>query len=374
MERCDVLIIGGGPAGSTCAWRLKAAGLDVLILDRQEFPRDKVCAGWIIPAVINELELDCGDYQQGRVLQPFHGFRTGMIGGAQITTDYGQPVSYGIRRCEFDHYLLQRSGARLQLGEPLKQIEFQQGRWLVNGQISAALLIDAGGHFCPVARLLGAKLGSDEHLITAQEIEFEMTAEQAAHCMIDATIPELFFCTDLKGYGWCVRKENFLNIGLGREENHKLAQHVAEFRALLIAQGRIPANVPDKFHGHAYLLSSQKNPRPLFSDNALLIGDASGLAYPQSGEGIRPAIESALLAAEVIIDADGDYSSARLKAYEDKIHARFGPRHANDGNTWLPHGIREFAARQLLASEWLTRHVLLDRWFLHTNLPEISSA
>ena len=58
MESCDVLIVGGGPAGSTCAWQLRQAGLDVLVMDKQTFPRDKVCAGWITPAVVESLELD----------------------------------------------------------------------------------------------------------------------------------------------------------------------------------------------------------------------------------------------------------------------------------------------------------------------------
>ena len=52
MDRCDVLIVGGGPAGSSCAWRLVTAGLDVVVVDKANFPRDKVCAGWITPAVV----------------------------------------------------------------------------------------------------------------------------------------------------------------------------------------------------------------------------------------------------------------------------------------------------------------------------------
>jgi flavin-dependent dehydrogenase len=61
METCDVIIVGGGPAGSSCAWKLRAAGWDVVVVDRANFPRDKVCAGWITPAVIEELQLDLED-------------------------------------------------------------------------------------------------------------------------------------------------------------------------------------------------------------------------------------------------------------------------------------------------------------------------
>src|SRR5438034_8817232 len=99
METCDCLIVGGGPAGSSCARALAAAGFDVIVLDKAEFPRDKVCAGWITPAVVDELQIDLDDFQRGRTLQPITGFRTSLIDGPQIDTTYDRVVSYGIRRC-----------------------------------------------------------------------------------------------------------------------------------------------------------------------------------------------------------------------------------------------------------------------------------
>jgi menaquinone-9 beta-reductase len=143
MDRCDVLIIGGGPAGSSCAWRLRESGLDVLVLDRKAFPRDKTCAGWVTPPVVDVLQVDLDEYARGRVCQPLTGFRTGLIGGREVETQYGRVVSYGIRRCEFDYYLLERSGARLRLGEPLKTIERENGQWIVNGEIEAPLVVGA---------------------------------------------------------------------------------------------------------------------------------------------------------------------------------------------------------------------------------------
>src|SRR5580704_7008098 len=137
MEACDVLIVGGGPAGSSCAWSLRNSGLDVGILDRQTFPRDKVCGGWITPQVLSELGIDPAEYQRDRLLQPITGFRTGYIGGPALDTDYHATVSYGIRRREFDEYLLRRSSARLFEGISLASIERQNDGWLVNGNIRA---------------------------------------------------------------------------------------------------------------------------------------------------------------------------------------------------------------------------------------------
>ncbi len=214
MDDCDVLIVGGGPAGSACAWGLRHSGLDVAILDKQTFPRDKVCGGWITPAVLSELGIDAADYARGRLLQPITGFRTGSIGGRALETDYHATVSYGIRRREFDDYLLRRSGARLREGVALTSLERAGGGWIVNGQTRARLLVGAGGHFCPVAKLTGAK-GARENAVVAQEAEFEMDERQRAGCRVRPEIPELYFCADIKGYGWCFRKQNFLNIGLG---------------------------------------------------------------------------------------------------------------------------------------------------------------
>ena len=62
MAQCDVLVVGGGPAGSSCARALAAAGMEVLVLDRAVFPRPKVCAGWVTPQVFTTLEIEPRDY------------------------------------------------------------------------------------------------------------------------------------------------------------------------------------------------------------------------------------------------------------------------------------------------------------------------
>jgi menaquinone-9 beta-reductase len=372
METCDVLIVGGGPAGSSCAWGLRNSGLDVAILDRQTFPRDKICGGWITPQVLSELAIDPAEYAPGRVLQPITGFRTGWIGGPALDTGYQATVSYGIRRREFDEYLLRRSGARLLEGIPLASLQRDNGGWIVNGRTKARLLVGAGGHFCPVARLTGAK-PPREKAVVAQEAEFEMDHRQQAGCRVRADMPELYFCADIKGYGWCFRKRNYLNIGLGRMDQHRLSEHVAAFVRFLKAAGRISFDVPAALLGHAYLLYGVSD-RKVADDAVLLIGDAVGLAYKQSGEGIRPAIESGLLAAQVIAAAKGDYSRESLGAYQQLLAGRFG----TSGQDWasrvgerLPSAWIGALGRRLLGARWFVRDVVIDRWFLHANEPAL---
>jgi menaquinone-9 beta-reductase len=371
MDACDVLIVGGGPAGSSCAWKLRHSGLDVAILDKQTFPRDKVCGGWITPAVLTELEIDPAEYARGRVLQSITAFRTGCIDGAAMETGYDAPVSYGIRRREFDDYLLQRSGARLIQGVSLKTLERSGGWWIANGEIRARLLVGAGGHFCPVAKLTGAKT-SGEDVVVAQEAEFAMDAGQQAGCRVRAETPELYFCSDLKGYGWCFRKQNFLNIGLGRMDQHRLSEHVAGFLRFLKAAGRISFDIPTPL-GHAYLLYGESE-RKVAGDGVLLIGDAAGLAYPQSGEGIRPAVESGLLAAHTILAAQGSYSPEQLDPYRESLAGRFG----GSGKDWasnlgrqLPSSWIGALGRRLLGARWFVRDVVIQRWFLHANEPAL---
>lgn len=366
-ERCDALVVGGGPAGSSCARALRQAGLDVVVLDKSEFPRNKVCAGWITPPVMEALQIDTTDYARDHVLQPITGFSVARLGGRAHDTDYARVVSYGIRRCEFDHYLLQRSGARLRLGESLRHIERRDGQWRINDAVEAPLLIGAGGHFCPVARHLGADVGRGEVAVTAREFEFLMSSAQQDACPVLPEHPELRFCADLKGYGWIFRKGDYLNVGLGREDPEGLAAHSAAFLELLQSTGRVPADAPAAFKGHAYLLYAHHS-RTVLGEGVLLAGDAAGLAYPQSGEGIRPAVESGLMAAATVIAAKGRYGPSQLEPYRARLKDRFGVA-APDAA--MPERVRSFVGKQMLASRWLSRHVLLDRWFLHHHQPAL---
>ena len=123
--------------------------------------------------------------------------------------------------------------------------------------------------------------------------------------------------------------------------------------------------------GHAYALYGHTS-RQIAGDGVLLIGDAVGLAYAQSGEGIRPAIESGLLAAKVVVAAQGCYSQERLEAYRDLLVERFGQADSH----WLtrlgqrvPSGLVSLIGRRLMATEWFCREVVLNRWFLRQHKP-----
>jgi geranylgeranyl reductase family protein len=361
VERSDVLIVGGGPAGSSCAAALVAAGRDVLVLDRHGFPREKPCAGWITPEVVARLGLPLDEYARARTLQPISRFRIGRIGGRAVDVDYGTPVSYGIRRCEFDTELLRRSGARTRLGEGVADIRREGREWTVNGRFAAPTLVGAGGHFCPVARILNGP-SPREAPVVAQEVEFRLEGSALDGCRVAPERPELYFSPDLRGYGWCFRKGAHLNVGLGRRDRQALPQHVEAFLAWLVREGRIATAPKAGWRGHAYLVR-EGAARRVAADGALLVGDAAGLAFAASGEGILPAIVSGQLAAEAILEAGGVADESRLgRRYARRLDEQLGspPR-----GRAAPGSLAAAVGAALLSSPWFARHVVLDRWFLH---------
>lgn len=376
LERRDAVVVGGGPAGSTLARALVRQGASVAVLDKQSFPRDKTCAGWITPAVIASLGLDLDAYRDGgRVLQPIHGFSVARMGDAPLRSEHGAaPASYAIRRCEFDHYLLQRSGAELRTGRAVASLERSGRDWIVNGTLRTPLLVGAGGHFCPVARALGADLGRGESPVGAQEFEVRLTAGQARRSPVRADTPQLYFCPDLAGYAWVVRKGDWLNVGIGRRGPRRLAEHFDRFLAERVREGVLDEEVArTRPHGHAYLLYPHAA-RPLVADGALLVGDAAGLAYPESGEGIRPAVESALLAAEAILACRGAYARGDLARYARAVEMRFGPRAPDTARSApLPGRLKQAAAALLMRSPWFTREVVTRRWFLHEHVAPLGA-
>lgn len=377
MQQCDVLIVGGGPAGSTLALTLAKFGLSAIVMDRQQFPRDKVCAGWVTPPILQSLHIDPDNYRRGRVLQPILGFRLGLIGGDAAAATYLRhvPVSYGIRRCEFDHYLLQHSGARLMLGQGCNSIRRSGAAWIINEAVTAPLLAGAGGHYCPVARYLGGYARTSTPVVVAQEIEFKMSPAQARECKVEAELPELYFCEDFKGYGWVFRKGDYLNIGLGREDKENLTTQVRVLVHYLQGLKKIPRDLPGKFHGHAYLLY-EHSARPVSGEGIVLVGDAAGLAFMHSGEGIRPAIESGILAGEIIHMAQGDYSETKLQGYRHALINRFGQRTPvlKQVLSMFPDQFRSYLARRLMAMPWFANRVVIDDWFLHRRQLPLSLA
>ena len=306
MIETDVIIVGGGPAGASCAWRLRQNNIKCLILDQHTFPRIKICAGWITPEVIQDLNLNISDYPYG--ITTFNSFHI-SIRKLKFKLCTNQ---YAIRRVEFDDWLLHRAGVPFKLHN-VKTITQTGNKYIIDDMYASKYLIGAGGTHCPVYRTFFSKISprSKESFIVALEEEFPY-AYTDDRC-------QLWFMEDhLPGYAWYVPKANgYINIGLGgnaeqmKGNGETLKDHWSKLKEKLDRLGLVKGHT-FRPRGYSYYLR-QKHP-VVRTGNALIVGDAVGLATLDMGEGIRSAIKSGLLAAEAIIH-DTDYSMASIPKY-----------------------------------------------------------
>jgi flavin-dependent dehydrogenase len=249
------------------------------------------------------------------------------------------------------------------LSDPAVSIRRDGTQWIVNESVKAAMLVGAGGHFCPIARWLNPAIGAAP-LVVAQEAELCLAPGAPSAWTAAAGIPELYFSRDLKGYGWCFRKGDYLNVGLGRLDRHSLPGATSDFIGFLRGRHKAPTGAAWRWRGHAYHVADSVHRRVLDA-GVLLVGDAAGLAYPQSGEGIWPAIESGLAAASTIAAANGDYRRERLEPYERQLAAQYrGHATRHDRFRTAFAGMTAIIGRRLMDVPWFVRRVVLDRWFL----------
>jgi menaquinone-9 beta-reductase len=306
MIHKDVLIVGGGPAGSACAGRLRQYSLDALILDKADFPRQKPCAGWVTPALFQALDIIPDDYPNG--LTKFSSFQV-SIKGIKFKLHTHQ---YAIRRWEFDAWMLERSGVDHETHQ-VNVIRKENDKFIVDDRYSARFIVGAGGTHCPVRHTFFSDLpiAQEPTLIIAKEEEFQYSIrDERCHLW--------FFENGLPGYAWYVPKTgSWLNVGIGgaaaglKAKGETLNQYWDRLVLQLMEMGLVKDY---NFHpaGHSYRLRT-KNLKGR-QGNALLIGDSLGLATLDMGEGIGPAIQSGILAANSIVTGV-DYTLSSIPKY-----------------------------------------------------------
>lgn len=292
MITAETIIVGGGPAGSSCARRLRQLGSECIVLDRQVFPRIKLCAGWITPQVVQDLEIDVDRYPHSWLSFADIQIHVRGFGFAMKT------LQYSIRRYEFDNWLLQRSGAPVHT-HLVKTIGQVDGYYTIDGKYRCRYLVGAGGTQCPVYRTFFRDVNP-----RAKELQTVTLEQEFPYRWQDGKCHLWFFDQGLPGYSWYVPKNpDHLNVGIGGMA-HKLKQsdrdirHYWERFTKMLDRHAFTTAYPYDPKGYSYYLRG--NVDVVRIDNAFVTGDAAGLATRDLCEGIGPAVKSGMLAAEAI--------------------------------------------------------------------------
>ena len=309
MHTAPANVVGGGPAGSTCAWKLREAGLDVLVLDRATFPRTKLCAGWVTPEALQDLELDPGDYPHS--IMTFDRLHMHW----KVFSTKPATRQYSIRRYEFDDYLLRRAGATV-LQHKVRKIERHHGDHVIDGEFRSKYLVGAGGTSCPVYRTF-----FHDSLPRAGALQTATLEHEFAYDWKDPTCHLWFFDGRLPGYAWYVPKAGgYINVGLGgmaeqlKKQDGHLRDYWREFIGKLKKRGLVDYEAYDP-RGYSYYVRGEVD--AVCEGNTYIVGDAVGLATRDMCEGIGPAVRSSLLAARSIATGE-PYSLAGIGTLSGK--------------------------------------------------------
>ncbi|WBL35515.1 geranylgeranyl reductase family protein [Tepidiforma flava] len=313
----DVIVAGAGPAGSTAARELAAAGARVLLLDRAGFPRYKACGGGIPRRTERLLPFPIDPVVEDQVSLLDIAWR----GRYRFVRDSGEPFAAMVMRSRFDALLLEharRAGAEFRPGSAVRALETGphgvHARTEDGFAASAAFLIAADGAHSPVGRMAG--LGQDLAECAAYEIEVRAPGPQLRAARGTAFI-ELGYRP--WGYAWLFPKAEVLSIGivLPPGQAGTMKQQVAAYLRRLGLEAA-PADIA---RGHK--IRFRRGAERIASDRVLLAGDAAGLADEFTQEGISYAIESGRIAARAALRALA--GAGPLAAYQRDIDREVMP-------------------------------------------------
>ena len=356
----DVIVVGAGPGGSATAYHLARHGLRVLLLEKTEFPREKVCGDGLTPRAVKQLIKLGVDTSTEAGWVRNRGLRV-IGGGMRLELDWPDLASfpnYGLVRTRlgFDEELArhaQSAGAAiLERHSVTDAIRNDDGR--VTGvraalldesgrktgearEFSADVVLAADGNSTRTAVSLGMHKRDDRPLGVAVRTYF--TSPRTDDDWMEGWL-ELPGRDGklLPGYGWVFGVgDGTSNVGLGilnsSKEFGKLdyKQVLREWTGGMPAEwGFTPENQVGEIRGAALPMGFNRTPH--YSPGLLLLGDAGGMVSPFNGEGISYAMESARFAAEFIIDATsrsvaagGTYDAdAHLARYADYVREQWG--------------------------------------------------
>ncbi|WP_410621644.1 geranylgeranyl reductase family protein [Amycolatopsis sp. cmx-8-4] len=354
-QDAEVIVVGAGPAGSTVATYLARSGVDVLLLEKTEFPREKVCGDGLTPRGVKQL-IDLGiDTSEEAGWVQSRGLRI-LTGDLTLELDWPDLTSYppyGVSRTrhDFDDLLAKlavKAGARLyerttvtsaitdatgrvvgveaKVGPERTPVNYRAPLVLACDGVSARLALSVGiqkNEKRPMGVAVRQYYKSPRHDDPFIEGHLELWDKS------DPRDPKL-----LPGYGWAFPLgDGTVNVGLGMLSTSASFRNT-DYRALLRQWldgtpeewGYREENAIGKVGGAGLPMGFNRTPH--YRDGLLLLGDAGGMVSPFNGEGISAAMESAQIAAEVVVQAlarrEGPSRERALEAYPRAVRELMG--------------------------------------------------
>jgi geranylgeranyl reductase family protein len=312
----DVIIVGAGPAGSTNGYCLAKAGLNVLILEKEKLPRYKPCAGAVTARTLDIMDFDLSPVLEKAINRIYytHKFKRGYMATAE------EPVAYMVMRDKFDYFLAEKAlqaGAEILTESKVTDISIHDNGVIVKAgdrKYSGRLLVGADGSKSTIARSLG--LYKPQRLVVTIQGEVYVSPSVmdrfGSYMWMDiGSVP--------MGYAWLFPKSDHLSVGIGvfRKKAHSLKSYFWKC---------LKNMVPDYHSVQTYMspLSLWGGKYKIAGNRFLLVGDASSIADPLTGEGIYYAIRSGIIAAQ-LIEKSISQNRYDMTAYQEVIQSELEP-------------------------------------------------
>jgi geranylgeranyl reductase family protein len=358
-RQADVIVVGAGPAGAATAYHLAEAGLDVLLLEKSAFPRDKICGDGLTPRAVRQLiamgiDLDAPGWQRNKGLR--------IVGaGHRLELPWPQLASfpdYGLvrTRSDLDEILArhaEKAGARLMersavtgpvfdertgrvIGVTAQAVD-DRGRKIDSAETyTAPVVIACDGVSARLATALGLERRDDRPMAVAVRAYYRTPRHDDAwmESWLELWDGEPGRSNLLPGYGWIFGVgDGTANVGLGILNTSKAFQHV-DYKDVL---RRWLAHTPEEWGFRdenlvgrikSAALPMGFNRKPHYTRGLLLVGDSGGMVNPFNGEGIDYALEAGHMAADTVVQAlarpEGPARERVLEGYAAALDSAYG--------------------------------------------------
>jgi menaquinone-9 beta-reductase len=345
-ETADVIVVGAGPAGSAVSYYLATAGLDVVLLEKSHFPREKVCGDGLTPRAVKALTAMGVPLPENDGWLRNKGLRI-IGGGGRIELDWPELSSYpgyGLvrARTDFDQILArhaEKAGARLLEGTAVTGPLLDDRTGYITGvttkegrQFSGRLVVAADGNSSRLSVAMGLHKREDRPLGVA--VRSYYTSPRHDDDYLEAWLDLWDGTSLLPGYGWVFGMgDGTSNVGVGLLNTSSGFGDI-DYRDLLrrwlatmpAEWGFVEENRTQPIRGAALPMAFNRTPH--YTRGLVLVGDAGGMVNPFNGEGIAYALESAEIAGRVITQALARTTAAGrelvLQAYPRQLKDAYG--------------------------------------------------